>query len=265
MQSELEDYRSRLKDLELKYEDRLIALERTMPQLANENASLRNKLEDGSEEEPGLVLEKAVEPLEGTSGAAVAVEPELVVASDKSVLKEKIILDDQEKDDLTLIQGVGPFLEKKLNGIGIFTFEQISQFDAAKIEQVTEEIAFFPGRIKKDDWVGQAKELMRMKKVSPDKFKEKTEHPADMSDLKIIEGIGPKIEQILKNADILNWEDLADTSPKYLEIILADAGDAFKSHDPGTWPTQARLAARGEWNLLREYQEDLKGGREAKE
>jgi hypothetical protein len=35
-------------------------------------------------------------------------------------------------------------------------------------------------------------------------------------------------------------------------------------HDPGTWSAQARLAANGEWELLEEYQEELKGGREVK-
>lgn len=242
-------------------EDRLLAVEKRLAQLASENASLRDLVEELKENEPVVLVDKSIEENSSTTDT----EPELKVAPEKTVLKDKIIVADHEKDDLTLIQGVGPFLEKKLNAIGIYTYEQISQFDKARIEQVTTDIAFFPGRIERDDWVGQAQKLMQMKKVSPDKFKEKKSHPKNTDDLKIIEGIGPKIEEILKQADINNWEDLAETAPKYLEVILADAGDRFKLHDPGTWPTQARLAARGEWNLLREYQDDLKGGREKKE
>ncbi|MBC8754948.1 hypothetical protein H2O64_09720 [Kordia sp. YSTF-M3] len=61
-----------------------------------------------------------------------------------------------QKDDLKRIKGVGPFIEEKLNTIGIYTFEQISRFSPEDIQTVTELIAFFPGRIERDDWKGQA-------------------------------------------------------------------------------------------------------------
>ncbi|UGU15981.1 hypothetical protein LS482_20175 [Sinomicrobium kalidii] len=63
------------------------------------------------------------------------------------------------RDDLKKINGIGPFIEEKLNSIGIFTFEQISNFSEEDMTQVTELIQFFPGRIKRDDWKGQAAEL----------------------------------------------------------------------------------------------------------
>ena len=65
-----------------------------------------------------------------------------------------------DKDDLRSIDGVGPFIEKKLNDIGIYTFEQISQLDSELIQHITDAIQFFPGRIEKDDWMGQARGLM---------------------------------------------------------------------------------------------------------
>ena len=63
------------------------------------------------------------------------------------------------KDDLTRISGIGPFIEKKLNGLGIYTFEQISGFTPDTVEKVTEAIEFFPGRIQRDEWIKQANEL----------------------------------------------------------------------------------------------------------
>jgi len=66
-----------------------------------------------------------------------------------------------QKDNLQMIKGVGPFIEGKLNKLGIFTFEQISQLDEELIGQLTDAIQFFPGRILRDDWVGQAKGLMK--------------------------------------------------------------------------------------------------------
>ncbi len=64
-----------------------------------------------------------------------------------------------KKDDLKQIHGVGPFIEKKLNNLGIYTFEQISDFNIETINKVTDAIEFFPGRIERDNWVKQAKEL----------------------------------------------------------------------------------------------------------
>ncbi|GAB3791502.1 hypothetical protein GCM10028819_00050 [Spirosoma humi] len=69
-----------------------------------------------------------------------------------------------EADDLKVIVGVGPFIEKKLHAIGIYTYRQIANFDRADIDQVNEIIEFFPGRIERDDWVGQATVLAREKK-----------------------------------------------------------------------------------------------------
>lgn len=65
-----------------------------------------------------------------------------------------------EKDDLKKIEGIGPFIEAKLNDIGIFTFEQMSMLNEESISLITDAIQFFPGRIEKDDWVGQAASCM---------------------------------------------------------------------------------------------------------
>ena len=68
-----------------------------------------------------------------------------------------------EADDLKEIVGVGPFLEKKLHAIGIYTFRQIASFTQDDIEQVNDVIEYFPGRIKRENWVGQSAELARKK------------------------------------------------------------------------------------------------------
>ncbi len=80
-------------------------------------------------------------------------------------------------------------------------------------------------------------------------------------DLKVIEGIGPKIEQILFSKGITTYGQLAATSVQQLKDILAEAGSQYAMHDPGTWSAQALLAANGEWENLRAYQEFLHGGK----
>ena len=71
-----------------------------------------------------------------------------------------------EKDDLKLIHGIGPFIEKKLNNLGIYHFRQISNFNPILIEKVTHAIEFFPGRIERDNWMAQAKDLDSQKAKS---------------------------------------------------------------------------------------------------
>ena len=80
-------------------------------------------------------------------------------------------------------------------------------------------------------------------------------------DLKIVEGIGPKIEELLHAAGIKTWAALAGTSETLLVQMLDDAGPRFQMHNPATWPEQARMADASEWAALEKYQEELKGGR----
>lgn len=67
----------------------------------------------------------------------------------------------EQADDLKRIKGIGPFLEKKLNSIGIYSFFQLANFESEDEDKVNEAIEFFPGRIKRDHWVSQAKEMLK--------------------------------------------------------------------------------------------------------
>ncbi|MEM9918950.1 MAG: NrfD/PsrC family molybdoenzyme membrane anchor subunit [Bacteroidota bacterium] len=81
-------------------------------------------------------------------------------------------------------------------------------------------------------------------------------------DLKKIEGIGSKIEDLLKTAGIYTFEQLANTDAEDLQQILTDAGSNFANHDASTWSRQAKLAADGEWDKLKDLQDKLDGGKE---
>lgn len=67
---------------------------------------------------------------------------------------------DGKKDDLKQISGVGPALEKKLNEAGIFHFWQVAALKKAQIAELDEE-ASLGGRIERDEWVKQAKQLAK--------------------------------------------------------------------------------------------------------
>ncbi len=85
------------------------------------------------------------------------------------------------------------------------------------------------------------------------------EEAPTVDDLEIIEGIGPKIASVLREAGITSFARLAQTTPDELREILKTARVRLAA--PESWPQQARLAAEGRWEELRAYQDQLKGGR----
>ncbi len=85
--------------------------------------------------------------------------------------------------------------------------------------------------------------------------------PLQPDDLTLIEGIGPKINTILQAAGVNTFAQLAALEPEKIMNILTAAG--IRLADPKTWPEQSRMAAAGEMERLRAYQDTLKGGRTA--
>ena len=85
--------------------------------------------------------------------------------------------------------------------------------------------------------------------------------PKTADDLKRVEGIGPKLEEILNSHDILTFSQLAATKTEDLQAILDKAGEAYRIHNPGTWPQQAQLLAEGRIEEFEKLTDELKGGR----
>ncbi len=81
-------------------------------------------------------------------------------------------------------------------------------------------------------------------------------------DLTKIEGIGPKIAELLNNAGITTFAQLADADDAAVQQVLTEAGPRFNIHDATTWNEQAALARDGQWTELTEMQDRLKGGKE---
>ncbi len=80
-------------------------------------------------------------------------------------------------------------------------------------------------------------------------------------DLTVVEGIGPKIQMLLNQYGVRTYRQLADTPVERLREILSTAGPQLAMHDPGTWPSQANLAANDQWDALKSIQGFLKGGK----
>ena len=143
------------------------------------------------------------------------------------------------KDDLQVIKGIGPFIEEKLNALGITTYRQIANMNAKLEKQVNEAIEFFPGRVKRDQWATQAKILLGEDVKLDEKALKQTEElervaakaekidfatlgvasASDKNDLQTIKGIGPFIEEKLNALGIYTFEQVSKMTAKIEEEV----------------------------------------------
>ncbi len=79
--------------------------------------------------------------------------------------------------------------------------------------------------------------------------------------LQIIEGIGPKMQEVLNDNGIYSFGEISAKTPVELRAILDKYGDKYRIIDPNTWPQQARLANDKDWKALIQLQKSLDTGR----
>lgn len=101
--------------------------------------------------------------------------------------------------------------------------------------------------------------------VEEAKVETASEAAVEGDDLTTIEGIGPKIAEVLGNAGIKTFTDLASKNAEEVKEILTQAGDKFNTAVPDSWAEQAQLAAEGKFDELKALQDKLDGGKETKE
>jgi predicted flap endonuclease-1-like 5' DNA nuclease len=143
------------------------------------------------------------------------------------------------KDDLQVIKGVGPFIEEKLNALGITTYRQVANLTAKLETQVNEAIEFFPGRVKRDQWANQAKILLGEDVKMDEKALKQAEELEriakkaetidfatlgvatidEKDDLQTINGIGPFIAEKLYALGIYTFEQVSNMTPKIEEEV----------------------------------------------
>ncbi|MFK7899386.1 MAG: 50S ribosomal protein L17 [Cyclobacteriaceae bacterium] len=107
-----------------------------------------------------------------------------------------------------------------------------------------------------------AKPKSRRSKGASKAKTETTETAPKGDDLRKVEGIGPKVQDIFNAEGIVSFTDLASKSEEELKAILETAGSPYSSMDSSTWAKQADMAAKGEWDALKKWQDELDGGKE---
>ncbi|MFL7838927.1 MAG: helix-hairpin-helix domain-containing protein [Candidatus Promineifilaceae bacterium] len=154
-----------------------------------------------------------------------------------------------EADDLTQIQGIGPRFSEKLYDSGIRTFAALA---VATDDDLNDAIKPHNWqRVDYPSWRAQAQTLAEvpLPKISGD-------------NLQLIEGIGPKYSELLREADILTFAELADSDPERLAEIIGAPG--WRNVDYDSWIAQAGLAAAGNMDALTELQDALNKPQENK-
>ncbi len=209
------------------------------------------------------------------------------VASALTASSGQIVGGGTDKDDLKRVEGIGPKTEELLNNAGIHTWKQLANTDVNKLQSILDAAGSRFKLLVPNTWPKQAELMVSGDWKTLDEYQEYLiggVDPADLAesssltaedlamtadvfgkkyaldDLKIVEGIGPKIEEILNDKGINTWKELARADVKSLEKILEDNGLQF--HNPTTWPRQAAMAAAGMWVDLKKWQDELDAGKE---
>jgi len=80
-------------------------------------------------------------------------------------------------------------------------------------------------------------------------------------DLKVVEGIGPKISEMFVADGIRTWKALSQTAVADCQKVLDKGGDRYKVHVPASWPLQAKMAYEGKWAELAKWQDEHDHGK----
>lgn len=160
-------------------------------------------------------------------------------------------------DDLTIIEGIGPKIATALSAAGITSFAQVAAKTPAELANAV--------KAQNIDLVGDAKTWPRQAKLAAagdahglEDLKRRVKEGKGYDDLTILEGIGPKLQQLLRENGIISFADLAEADVEHLRHLVRAAKLPTM---PDTWPKQAAFLATGDLSGFEQYKKQLKGGR----
>jgi len=165
----------------------------------------------------------------------------------------------EEADNLTIISGIGGWIQEKLNALDIYTFRQISNFTKEDIQAVTEAIEYFPGRIERDEWILQARELIRIKGNKSELLKRIRDrkdriyydrlgvaHKHEANNLTLIDGLGLWVEERLNTLGIYTFSQISKLTHSDIETITEVLEIIPGRIEQDNWVGQAREFAKND-------------------
>ena len=201
----------------------------TAPASSKDSAKAKSSGADSSSETKSTKTDNGSEVASSAAVAAAAVAPKFLDAPNG------------EPDDLKKILGIGPVLEEKLNEMGIYHYSQIAEFSETDVTNINTHLNF-PGRIERDEWIPQAKELVSGGEGRKLKYLDGPEGEPD--DLKLISGVGPVLETKLNELGIYHFYQIAQFEQRDIDLV-GDA-TAFPGRiERDEWIAQAKNLADG--------------------
>ena len=171
----------------------------------------------------------------------------------------------KDPDDLTMINGIDELTEKKLNSLGIFTYEQISRFDSEVSKMVNDSLELLPGKVEEFVWTKQAITMLELKGV--DKSSRKMEDDdsviANLSaaqikwaqigkagdrksdDLTLIKGVDAETQKKLKVLGIRTFDQISRMDKETAEAVNGALGLVPGRVTKMMWPEQAKTLNKG--------------------
>ncbi|WP_341227081.1 DivIVA domain-containing protein [uncultured Arcticibacterium sp.] len=207
---------------------------------------------------------------------AVSESQQALINQESSLKTEITALESYKQEVVNQLQAISSLTSQKIEGMALAQPVASPKIEA-KLPEVIEEntpLAETPQETSKEEeikaeepediqgFASSANNLVLEKNEPTTESPESNEDTTQLEDdLTVIEGIGPKIAEVLNANDIKSYRDLA-TKPAYqVKEILGYAGSNFAMHDPSTWAEQAMLADSGKWDQLEALKEELIGGK----
>ena len=201
----------------------------TAPSSSNDSAKAKSSGADNSSKAKSAKTDNSSKEASSAAVAAAAVAPKFLDAPNG------------EPDDLKKILGIGPVLEEKLNEMGIYHYSQIAEFSDTDVANINTHLNF-PGRIERDEWIPQAKELVSGGEGRKLKYLDGPDGEPD--DLKLISGVGPVLETKLNELGIYHFYQIAKFEQRDIDLV-GDA-TAFPGRiERDEWIAQAKNLADG--------------------
>ncbi len=241
-------------------EDELNKANKSTEELLLRNRNLSE--EKGQLHANSMAYQAEIEQLKlAASAAAISVPMVAAVVAPTVAVAPEIALEIATDDDNDSLMDI---LETEIEEESIVTEPAEEIVAATVIPEVIEEEAIVAEEI-----IAVAEEIVVSEEPSSES-EAATSEGEEMSasvvitpdDLKIVEGIGPKIEGLLNDAGIMTFKQLSEASTERLNEILAAAGRRYQIHDPSTWARQGLMALNAQWDELKIWQDNLKGGKE---
>ena len=175
------------------------------------------------------------------------------------------ISEDNNPDDLTMINGIDEFTQKKLNALGIFTYRQISNIDSETSVEVNDSLELLPEKIVELAWTQQAITMLELKGVdkSSNKLEEEDAAVADLSvaqikwaqigeagdrksdDLTLIKGVDAETQKKLKVLGIRTYDQISKMDKETAEAVNSALGLMPGRVSKMMWAEQAKTLIKG--------------------